>query len=111
MADSIRNGIGGACFILGMAIFFLLLGSSIGDGEFSEEIIKGMRKWGKRCAISFPIIGLLGLAMPNSKTVALMIILPKIAESKAIQTDLPEIYDDAVAALKSYLKPKEEKKP
>ncbi len=43
--------------------------------------------------------------IPNSKTVAMMVIVPKLAESRIIQTDIPELYDVAVQALKEAIKP------
>lgn len=42
--------------------------------------------------------------IPSSNTVAMMVVIPKIAESKAIQQDLPDLYNAAVEALKASLK-------
>jgi FtsH-binding integral membrane protein len=54
------------------------------------------------------ISGILGLFvsvfLPSSKTTAAMVVIPAIIESKAIQQDLPEIYNAAVDALKAQLK-------
>lgn len=41
---------------------------------------------------------------PESKTVAMMVVIPEIAHSKVIQQDLPDIYNAAVEALKSAIK-------
>ena len=46
---------------------------------------------------------LLRLAMPDSKTVAMMVVIPQIVESKVIQQDVPELYNAAVEALKEKL--------
>lgn len=48
-------------------------------------------------------------AIPNSKTIAAMFVLPEIAKSKAIQEDLPEIYDMAIKQLKASISEKAEK--
>ena len=36
--------------------------------------------------------------LPSSRTIAAMYVLPRIAESRVIQTDLPELYDMAIGA-------------
>ena len=42
--------------------------------------------------------------VPSANTVAMMVIIPEIAQSKVIQKDLPDIYNAAVEALKGDLK-------
>lgn len=42
--------------------------------------------------------------LPGSKTIAMMVVVPALVESKAIQQDLPELYELGVSALKSQLK-------
>lgn len=44
--------------------------------------------------------------MPSSKTIAMMVIIPKLAESKALQQDIPELYDLALKSLKEQITPK-----
>lgn len=51
---------------------------------------------------------LLGTLLPNSKQFAAIKVLPAIYESKAIQKDLPELYEVAVEFLKENLNPKPE---
>lgn len=41
---------------------------------------------------------------PSSSTIAMMVVIPQIAESKMVQKDLPELYNAAVEALKNNLK-------
>lgn len=59
-----------------------------------------------------PTVAILAVAvivlMPRSKTVAMMVVIPAIAHSKVIQTDLPEIYDMAIHALKAQLSDKKQ---
>jgi hypothetical protein len=41
---------------------------------------------------------------PSSNTVAMMVVIPQIADSKVVQQDLPDLYNAAVEALKANLK-------
>ena len=45
--------------------------------------------------------------IPSSKDFALIYVLPKVAESKVIQQDVPEIYDMAMDKLKDMLDTKD----
>ena len=57
---------------------------------------------------------LLATAIPSTKTLCMMYALPAIVESKAVQTDFPELYNIALQATKEKLqemvKPVEGKK-
>ena len=60
-----------------------------------------LAKW-----ILIPIVALslsVNALVPSSKTVAMMVVIPAIAQSKVVQKDLPDIYDIAVTALKGAL--------
>jgi len=58
-----------------------------------------------RWFIPLTIIGMvISIMIPKSNTVAMMIVIPRIAESKVIQQELPELYNIAIEALKSSLK-------
>lgn len=54
----------------------------------------------KQCSIVVVILVLLSTITPNQKTVAMMVVIPAITESEAIQKDVPEIYNIAVNAIK-----------
>lgn len=43
--------------------------------------------------------------IPTSNTIAMMVVIPEIAKSKVIQTDLPDLYNAAVSALKAAIAP------
>jgi len=58
-----------------------------------------VRKW---FAISVAL-GVFGVVLPSSKTVALIVVIPAIINSEPIQKDLPEIYQMAKDALKQTL--------
>jgi hypothetical protein len=53
---------------------------------------------------------LFSVATPSSKTIALMVVVPQLVDSKIIQQDLPDIYNLAVDTLKSELSVKKENK-
>ena len=46
------------------------------------------------------------ILVPTSNTIAMMVIFPRIAESKVLQQDVPDIYNAAVQAVKDALKKK-----
>lgn len=49
--------------------------------------------------IAFPL-GFMSALIPSSRTIAMMVVIPRLTESKAVQTDLPELYDIAIKTLK-----------
>lgn len=55
------------------------------------------RKW---ALAAFFTLGMLGMVIPSTKTIALMVTLPAIANSEPVQKDLPELYQLAKEALK-----------
>lgn len=99
IADNVREmvfGVGIGCIFAALiACFFSLL-----EVGYPFEIYKGIRKVacivGAIVLIVYPFI-------PSSKNLALIYVLPRIADSKVIQKDLPELYDMAVVGLKSKL--------
>jgi hypothetical protein len=69
----------------------------------SAMVFNTLMPWAKRLVFTTVICFFGGTLLPRSNTVAMMVVIPKIAESKAIQQDLPDIYNAAVDALKSKL--------
>lgn len=67
------------------------------------------RKVSKLCLAPFVLCFLGAVLVPDTKTLAAMYVVPAIADSKAIQQDVPEIYNRAVDRLKETLKPQAEK--
>lgn len=64
-----------------------------------------LRKAVKICLSVFSISWAAFVFTPSSKTIAMMVVIPKIADSKVIQQDLPDLYNTALEALKGALKP------
>jgi len=72
-----------------------------------ENEPKALRAGKKIAKIGIPFLiffSAINTLVPSSNTIAMMVVIPKIAESKAIQQDLPEIYNAAVESLKEKLK-------
>ena len=96
MADHFSGVLFGLSLILLLASVFLL---AIG---ISEDV-KICRNIGIASSCILIISSISFALMPSSKTIAMMYVLPRIAESKAVQTDLPELYEAAMAALKDQI--------
>lgn len=60
-------------------------------------------RWIRGVAVGSVLAGLVALVLPSSRTIALMYVLPRVADSEVIQRDAPELYRLAVDALKSEL--------
>ena len=54
----------------------------------------------------FAILGL--IFVPTSKEMAMIYVVPNIAESQVIKQDIPEVYDLGINALKDWLKKNKE---
>ena len=81
--------------------------SIVAEGDFEKSTLDRCRKIGLRAVAVFAVAATLATLLPSSKTIALMYVLPEIANSKVMQQDVPELYDMAVKALKDQLSSKE----
>ncbi len=102
--DSVQHGFQIATIIpasiAGMGFLFCLIAADDMKAETRKRGLKAMY-WMAGIAAFF---GFLRMLTPSSTTFAAMVIIPEIIESKAIQKDLPELYDAAVNKLKEELK-------
>lgn len=81
------------------------------DGELSDIALSKSAKVYKFFVCPFLFITLVLYAfLPTSKTVAMMIAIPAIIDSKPIQKDLPDVYNMALEALKNQINTKNETK-
>lgn len=88
-------------------------GRSIGEDRIeiptrqkhAQESLPGHKRELKIAFILVLIFSLSRSLAPSSNTVAMMVIIPRIAESKVLQQDLPDIYNAAISALKKQLTP------
>lgn len=88
----------------GFVIFTIAVIYSFYHLIMNEELIVS-----KFALVLSAITIIFGALIPSSKTIAAMVIIPEIAKSKAIQEDLPEIYDMAIKQLKASISEKTEK--
>ncbi len=85
--------------VIAILMLLIAVGCIIETGISGKSYIKGA--W-KAVAIA-GVSALLAAITPSSKTIAMMVIIPSIANSSVIQKDVPEIYKFAVDALKAQL--------
>lgn len=75
-------------------------------GFFMHSNGEVIPRWFRSVGIAAAIIGITALFAPSSRTIALMYVLPRVAESDVIQRDVPELYNLAIDALRSELSEK-----
>jgi len=73
------------------------------DAKIFVQATKGVAKLAWVFIFMLPV----AVAMPDTKTIAAMYVIPKITESDIIKKDLPEIYDLAISKLKAELEESE----
>lgn len=101
----IADGIQGALAVLSLSFLCLAAfcaGGWLDDHPASEEKMPAIIK---RWFITGLILAFVWVLSPSSKTVAAMVIVPRIANSEALRRDVPELYAMAVDKLKESLKP------
>lgn len=106
LADSLRSTFQGFTSAAAIPAVILFVASLMGYDLIEKDFLSSMRKWGRRLIIISAALGILQAMIPSSNTIAMMVVIPKIAESKVIQQDLPEMYDIAIKALKEQISPK-----
>lgn len=108
LCDSMKVLFSGIAITL--IVIFLLVGFVIfvTDGDILPDEKEDALKVWRIAKVGIGMIcvcAIFDTLMPSSKTIAMMVVIPKLAESKAIQQDLPDVYDLAVKALKEQLAP------
>jgi hypothetical protein len=93
----------GACLVVCTIVYVLSL------MEDAEEATKLAKHGIKLCTLWLFIFLVPFIFAPSSKDFAMMYVIPKIANSKVIQQDLPDIYEMAINGLKDRLTIKEKK--
>ena len=109
LADDFRSN----AFIISMIALvvgvILIAGSAIASMEpqdLTPEKRKKIRCWGVVSCLFAGVFFFANTFVPSSKTIAMMVIIPKIAESSVVKQDLPDLYDIAIKTLKEQLTPK-----
>lgn len=93
--DNVREVLGMTAMCVGVAGGMII--------TFSPLEGNGVPRSVRNAIVAAVLAGLVALALPSSRTIALMYVLPRVADSEAIQRDVPELYRLAVDALKSEL--------
>lgn len=109
VADDIKSLCAGVAIA---GVIVLGIGSIIAAiAHFHDEIDDDNKPFVKklltRSGLLIALCAAISALTPSSKTIALMVVLPRIAQSDAIQKDAPEVYRMAVDALKAKLQPVE----
>lgn len=111
--DNINNlfkifGTLGGIVLAGLIVTACFSWCSSSYDEDSENLHKISKKSCK--ILFFPwLFAILGLIfVPTSKEMAMIYVVPNIAESQVIKQDIPEVYDLGINALKDWLKKNKE---
>lgn len=96
LADGLRSLFGVAAIIFGGFAGFVLFLSFLEKDEDSAKI-------GLVALLAALISGACTTLIPSSKTIAMMVAIPAIANSEPIQKDIPELYQLAKEALKEQI--------
>jgi hypothetical protein len=106
LCDEVKIVFNAISIIILISIAIIVFLTFLTDGELlpdaNEDALK-LWKWVKRAIIVMCISAVVGAIIPSSKTIAMMVVIPNLAESKVIQQDLPDLYNAAVQSLKDQL--------
>ena len=79
------------------------------DIDEADRFDRNAAQYRKKCSLLLSVgycLIFTALLMPNSKTIALMVVVPAVLNSEPIQKDLPELYQMAKEAFKETLQTK-----
>lgn len=111
MADRVSDSFSVGFFVsmVFLAVSLIVTGAQwMGDGKiYSTGLLQKMRFYS---LLGLIIFGFLWTLTPNTKTLAAMYVVPSIVNSKAIQQDVPEIYNLAIEKLKETINTKKAEK-
>lgn len=105
LADSLCGTLTVLSFVSGITALIASVGCAVVHGEGVDDLKAPAKRLATWCAGAFTVILLAKTLTPSSNTVAMMVVIPKLAESKVIQKDIPDLYNAAVEALKGAMKP------
>lgn len=76
----------------------------IANLDCNDEYCEAGKKITKATGIIATLALTIGLFVPTSKEMAMIYVVPHLAESQVVKQDIPELYDLGVNALKDWLK-------
>lgn len=99
LADTLVENAKGATFgfLVAGLIALCLYFAAKQDGK---DTAGAWKKWSNRFFAVTTIVFLVATFTPSSKTIAMMVVIPAIANSELVQRDIPELYKAAIGALK-----------
>ena len=83
--------------------FATTVGIHLQSDETSIKRARKLRIWAVGALAVGVLSSLVAVAIPSSKTIAMMVAIPAIANSEPIQKDIPELYQLAKDALKEQI--------
>ena len=96
-------------FIIGIATIIYCVASADTYSDEAPIVTKLCKRFVKILIVPW-IVALLGVIfVPTSKEMAMIYVVPHIAESQVIKQDVPELYDLGINALKDWLKKEQPK--
>lgn len=104
--DSINGTLTWIAVLASLALLVCAFIWSVADGD--EEIGRRVWKMLKASLATLAVTFLLGTFIPSTKTAAMMIVLPRIANNEAIQREAGDLYGIAKDALRNLAAPKQE---
>ena len=104
--DNINTAFGILAFLGGLAfVFSAVFHIATRCDEECDEMSKKVASTAFKIITPLWLLGVVGtIFTPTSKEMAMIYVVPHIAESQVIKQDIPELYDMGVAALKDWLK-------
>lgn len=76
----------------------------IANLDYNDEYCEAGKKITKATGIIATLALTIGLFVPTSKEMAMIYVVPHLAESQVVKQDIPEVYDLGIKALKDWLK-------
>lgn len=115
LADDLRSALAFVTVVGGLATVAYFLFAFVANEERRSESsaqyeARREASTQKRAPVFFRLLAatvitfVASIIIPRSNTIAMMVVIPEIAKSKAIQADIPDLYNAAVDALKTALK-------
>lgn len=99
--DTLHGAFSGVLFLTLLAITFMSLYMYL-EGDSASDLAKLWAVHRPRitgCGVGAIISGVLLAAIPTTKQMAAIYVIPKVLNSAPVQRDLPRLYDAATAAL------------
>jgi len=103
-ADTIGQAASVVAIITGaFSLWTTLMNLATYADEYMKDVQERLRSVSKKIFPVLLISTIIAIFLPSSKSIAIIYLLPNIAESRVIQQDIPDLYDAAIKHLKEQL--------